>query len=225
MIIAIDGLAATGKSTTAKAVADTLGFTYLDTGAMYRAVTLAVFEKDIPLADEETLRMFLTTLDLNILYIEKTLKIELEKVDVTERIRNPEVTAKVSEVSAVPIVRKTMVNLQRKLAFGKDCIVEGRDIGTVVFPNADVKFFMIADDRIRAERRRKDLLELGKTKEIGELETEIRDRDRKDSSRIHSPLKKAEDSIMIDTSHLNFQEQVNKIVEKIKTVQKGKYIK
>ncbi|MDP7037256.1 MAG: (d)CMP kinase [Candidatus Marinimicrobia bacterium] len=225
MIIAIDGLAATGKSTTAKAVADTLGFTYLDTGAMYRAVTLAVLEKDIPLADEETLRMFLTTLDLNILYIEKTLKIELEKVDVTERIRNPEVTAKVSEVSAVPIVRKTMVNLQRKLAFGKDCIVEGRDIGTVVFPNADVKFFMIADDRIRAERRRKDLLELGKTKEIGELETEIRDRDRKDSSRIHSPLKKAEDSIMIDTSHLNFQEQVNKIVEKIKTVQKGKYIK
>ena len=222
MIIAIDGPAATGKSSTAKAVAEKLGFMYLDTGAMYRAVTLAVLEKDISLTNEYTLESFLTSLDLNILYIEKTLMIELDQLDVTDRIRDPEVTAKVSEVSALPAVRKTMVKFQRKLASDKDCIVEGRDIGTVVFPNADLKFYMIADAGIRAERRKKDLLTLGKNKDISELETEIKNRDRKDSTRVHSPLSKAEDSIIIDTSHLDFHEQVNMIVEKIKTVQKGK---
>ena len=222
MIIAIDGPAATGKSSTAKAVAERLGFMYLDTGAMYRAVTLAVLEKDISLTHEYTLESFLTSLDLNILYIEKTLMIELDQLDVTDRIRDPEVTAKVSEVSALPAVRKTMVKFQRKLASDKDCIVEGRDIGTVVFPNADLKFYMIADAGIRAERRKKDLLTLGKNKDISELETEIKNRDRKDSTRVHSPLSKAEDSIIIDTSHLDFHEQVNMIVEKIKTIQKGK---
>ena len=222
MIIAIDGPAATGKSSTAKAVAERLGFMYLDTGAMYRAVTLAVLEKGISLTHVYTLESFLTSLDLNILYIEKTLMIELDQLDVTDRIRDPEVTAKVSEVSALPAVRKTMVKFQRKLASDKDCIVEGRDIGTVVFPNADLKFYMIADASIRAERRKKDLLTLGKNKDISELETEIKNRDRKDSTRVHSPLSKAEDSIIIDTSHLDFHEQVNMIVEKIKTVQKGK---
>jgi len=222
MIIAIDGPAATGKSSTAKAVAEKLGFMYLDTGAMYRAVTLAVLEKDISLTHVYTLESFLTSLDLNILYIEKTLMIELDQLDVTDRIRDPEVTAKVSEVSALPAVRKTMVKFQRKLASDKDCIVEGRDIGTVVFPNADLKFYMIADASIRAERRQKDLLTLGKNKDISELETEIKNRDRKDSTRVHSPLSKAEDSIIIDTSHLDFHEQVNIIVEKIKTIQKGK---
>ena len=224
MIIAIDGPAATGKSTTAKAVADELGFTYLDTGAMYRAVTLAVLKKDISLTNENDLESFLASLDIRILYSEKTLKIVLDNVDVAKDLRDPEVTAKVSEVSAVPSVRKAMVNLQRKLAAGKDCVVEGRDIGTVVFPNAEVKIFMIADDSIRAERRRKDLLVLGKNKDIRELEMEIKNRDRKDSTRIHSPLSKAEDSIIIDTSHLDFYEQVKMIIEKVKTVQKGKNI-
>ena len=224
MIIAIDGPAATGKSTTAKAVAKELDFTYLDTGAMYRAVTLAVLKKDISLTNENDLESFLASLDIRILYSEKTLKIVLDNVDVTKDIRDPEVTAKVSEVSAVPSVRKAMVNLQRKLAAGKDCVVEGRDIGTVVFPNAEVKIFMIADDSIRAERRRKDLLVLGKNKDIRELEMEIKNRDRKDSTRIHSPLSKAEDSIIIDTSHLDFYEQVKMIIEKVKTVQKGKNI-
>ena len=222
MIIAIDGPAATGKSSTAKAVAEKLGFMYLDTGAMYRAVTLAVLEKDISLTHVYTLESFLTSLDLNILYIEKTLMIELDQLDVTDRIRDPEVTAKVSEVSALPAVRKALVKYQRKLVFGKDCIVEGRDIGTVVFPNADLKLYMIADASIRAERRQKDLLTLGKNKDVSELETEIKNRDRKDSTRVHSPLSKAEDSIIIDTSHLDFHEQVNMIVKKIKTVQKGK---
>ena len=222
MIIAIDGPAATGKSSTAKAVAEELEFTYLDTGAMYRAVTLAVLEKNISLTHDYDIKSFLASLDLNILYLEKTLVIELDQVDVTKHIRDPKVTAKVSEVSALPAVRKAMVKFQRKLASDKDCIVEGRDIGTVVFPDADLKFYMIADSSIRAERRKKDLLTLGKNKDISELETEIKNRDRKDSTRVHSPLSKAEDSIIIDTSHLDFHEQVNMIVEKIKTVQKGK---
>jgi cytidylate kinase len=222
MIIAIDGPAATGKSSTAKAVAEELGFMYLDTGAMYRAVTLAVLEKNISLTHDYDIKSFLASLDLNILYLEKTLVIELDQVDVTKHIRDPKVTAKVSEVSALPSVRKTMVKFQRKLASDKDCIVEGRDIGTVVFPDADLKFYMIADSSIRAERRKKDLFNLGKNKDIGELETEIKNRDRKDSTRVHSPLSKAEDSIIIDTSHLDFREQVNMIVEKIKTEQKGK---
>ncbi len=222
MIIAIDGPAATGKSSTAKAVAEELSFTYLDTGAMYRAVTLAVLEKNISLTHDYDIKSFLASLDLNILYLEETLVIELDQVDVTKHIRDPKVTAKVSEVSALPAVRKAMVKFQRKLASDKDCIVEGRDIGTVVFPNADLKFYMIADASIRAERRKKDLLTLGKNKDISELETEIKNRDRKDSTRVHSPLSKAEDSIIIDTSHLDFHEQVNMIVEKIKTEQKGK---
>ena len=222
MIIAIDGPAATGKSSTAKAVAEELGFTYLDTGAMYRAVTLAVLKKNISLTHDYDIKSFLASLDLNILYLEKTLVIELDQVDVTKHIRDPKVTAKVSEVSALPAVRKAMVKFQRKLVSDKDCIVEGRDIGTVVFPNADLKFYMIADSSIRAERRKKDLLNLGKNKDIGELATEIKSRDRKDSTRVHSPLSKAEDSIIIDTSHLDFREQVNMIVEKIKTEQKGK---
>jgi len=222
MIIAIDGPAATGKSSTAKAVAEELGFMYLDTGAMYRAVTLAVLEKNISLTHDYDIKSFLASLDLNILYLEKTLVIELDQVDVTKHIRDPKVTAKVSEVSALPSVRKTMVKFQRKLASDKDCIVEGRDIGTVVFPDADLKFYMIADSSIRAERRKKDLFNLGKNKDIDELETEIKNRDRKDSTRVHSPLSKAKDSIIIDTSHLDFHEQVNMIVEKIKTEQKGK---
>lgn len=222
MIIAIDGPAATGKSSTAKAVAEELDFTYLDTGSMYRAVTLAVLEKNISLTHDYDIKSFLASLDLNILYFEKTLVIELDQVDVTKHIRDPKVTAKVSEVSALPAVRKAMVKFQRRLASDKDCIVEGRDIGTVVFPNADLKFYLIADSRIRAERRKKDLLTLGKNKNIGELEMEIKNRDRKDSTRVHSPLSKAKDSIIIDTSHLDFHEQVNMIVEKIKTEQKGK---
>ncbi|SVB14861.1 uncharacterized protein METZ01_LOCUS167715, partial [marine metagenome] len=120
MIIAIDGPAATGKSSTAKAVAEELGFMYLDTGAMYRAVTLAVLEKNISLTHDYDIKSFLASLDLNILYLEKTLVIELDQVDVTKHIRDPKVTAKVSEVSALPSVRKTMVKFQRKLASDKD---------------------------------------------------------------------------------------------------------
>ena len=224
MIIAIDGPAATGKSTTAKAVASRLGFTYLDTGAMYRAVTFAVLDKNITISDKKEMVTFLKSLKINFISDGCTKNITLNNKDITNEIREPYVTAKVSEVSAIPSVRESMVSLQRKLAQGENCIVEGRDIGTVVFPNADLKFFMIADDKIRAERRRMDLLALGRIEELEDLETEIKIRDEKDSSRNLSPLKRAKESVLIDTSRLDFQEQVELIISKIKQKQKEKRI-
>lgn len=213
MIIAIDGLAATGKSTTAIAVAERLGFAYLDTGAMYRAVTLLVIDRGISLDDKDSLKTFLNMLDFNIKFEDKVFKIEINNQDVTGKIRDPKVTSRVSEVSAVPEIRIAMVNLQRQMVFGKNSVVEGRDIGTVVFPEADFKFFMVADARVRAERRQKDLLVIGRSKNINELEVDIKKRDNKDSSRTHSPLLKSDDAIIIDTSNLVFDEQVNLIIE------------
>jgi len=215
MIIAIDGPAATGKSTTAKAVADQLGFAYLDTGAMYRAVTWAVLNENINVEDEENLKLFLSSLDISMSHFNQRLTIKVNGTDVSQKIREPKVTGFVSDISAIPVVREALVELQRKLATGKNCIVEGRDIGTVVFPNADLKFYMIADDKIRAMRRKNDLEAIGRKKDLNELEREIKNRDSKDSSRTHSPLTQAEGAITIDTSYLNFNEQVNQIIETI----------
>ena len=220
MIIAIDGPAATGKSTTAIAVAEKLGFTYLDTGAMYRAVTLSVIDRGISLDDKDSLKTFLNMLEINMYFDDKVFKVEINSRDVTRKIRDPKITSRVSKVSAVQEIRKAMVNLQRQMVVGKNCVVEGRDIGTVVFPEAGLKFFMIADVRVRAERRQKDLLVLGKNKNIGELEVDIKKRDNKDSSRTHSPLLKSDDAIIIDTSNLEFEEQVNLIIELTKKYKK-----
>ena len=220
MIIAIDGPAATGKSTTAIAVAEKLGFTYLDTGAMYRAVTLSVIDRGISLDDKDSLKTFLNMLEINMYFDDKVFKVEINSRDVTRKIRDPKITSRVSKVSAVQEIRKAMVNLQRQIVVGKNCVVEGRDIGTVVFPEADLKFFMIADVRVRAERRQKDLLVIGKNKNIGELEVDIKKRDNKDSSRTHSPLLKSDDAIIIDTSNLEFEEQVNLIIELTKKYKK-----
>jgi len=220
MIIAIDGPAATGKSTTAIAVAEKLGFTYLDTGAMYRAVTLSVIDRGISLDDKDSLKTFLNMLEINMYFDDKVFKVEINSRDVTRKIRDPKITSRVSKVSAVQEIRKAMVNLQRQMVVGKNCVVEGRDIGTVVFPEADLKFFMIADVRVRAERRQKDLLVIGKNKNIGELEVDIKKRDNKDSSRTHSPLLKSDDAIIIDTSNLEFEEQVNLIIELTKKYKK-----
>ena len=220
MIIAIDGPAATGKSTTAIAVARELGFTYLDTGAMYRAVTLLVIDREISLDDKDFLKSFLNMLDINMYFDDKVFKVEINNRDVTGKIRDPKVPSRVSEVSAIREIRKAMVNLQRQMVVGKNCVVEGRDIGTVVFPEADLKFFMVADVRVRAKRRQKDLLVIGKNKNIGELEVDIKKRDNKDSSRTHSPLLKSDDAIIIDTSNLEFEEQVNLIIELTKKYEK-----
>tara|TARA_B100000809_G_scaffold206868_1_gene209056 strand:+ start:1362 stop:2018 length:657 start_codon:yes stop_codon:yes gene_type:complete len=216
MIVAIDGPAATGKSTSAKLVAQKLGFTYMDTGAMYRCVTLSVLRNHIALADEEALQLLIQEMDIHFDKTDDKLVVRLDKEDVSTLIRKPEVTSHVSAVSALPQVRNHMVAIQRKSAKNQDCVIEGRDIGTIVFPRADVKFFLVADDFVRAKRRQLDLKAIGEEKTIDELVEEIRRRDRFDSERSHSPLKKADDAIEVDTSELTIDEQVDFMVNKVR---------
>jgi cytidylate kinase len=216
MIVAIDGPAATGKSTSAKLVAQKLGFTYMDTGAMYRCVTLSVLRNHIALADQEALQLLIQEMDIHFDKTDDKLVVCLNKEDVSTLIRKPEVTSHVSAVSALPQVRNHMVAIQRKSAKNQDCVIEGRDIGTIVFPKADVKFFLVADDIVRAKRRQLDLKAIGEEKTIDELVEEIRRRDRLDSERSHSPLKKADDAIEVDTSQLTIDEQVDFMVNKVR---------
>jgi len=215
MIVAIDGPAATGKSTSAKLVAQKLGFTYMDTGAMYRCITLSVLRNHISLADEEALQLLIQEMDMHFERTDDNLVVRLNKEDVSTLIRKPEVTSHVSAVSALPQVRNHMVDIQRKIAKNQDCVIEGRDIGTIVFPKADVKFFLVADDIIRARRRQLDLKAIGEEKTIDELVEEICRRDRFDSERSHSPLKKADDAVEVDTSQLTIDEQVDFMVNRV----------
>ena len=216
MIVAIDGPAATGKSTSAKLVAQKLGFTYMDTGAMYRCVTLSVLRNHIALADQEALQLLIQEMDIHFDKTDDKLVVCLNKEDVSTLIRKPEVTSHVSAVSALPQVRNHMVAIQRKSAKNQDCVIEGRDIGTIVFPKADVKFFLVAEDIVRAKRRQLDLKAIGEEKTIDELVEEICRRDRFDSERSHSPLKKADDAIEVDTSQLTIDEQVDFMVNKVR---------
>ncbi|MFQ6676852.1 MAG: (d)CMP kinase [Fidelibacterota bacterium] len=213
MIIAIDGPAATGKSTTAKCVAQKLGFIYLDTGAMYRSVTLAILNEGIDINNSSRLKELLSGIDIDMRMMKGTIKFYLNGKDVSNEIRTPKITRNVSAVSALKEVRLAMVQNQRKLAKKIDCVIEGRDIGTVVFPDAEFKFFMKADLHVRAERRLKELHMLGEEKSIEELMKDIKHRDEYDSSRNISPLKKAEDAIVIDTTFLSIDEQVSRIIE------------
>jgi len=216
MIVAIDGPAATGKSTSAKLLAQKLSFTYLDTGAMYRCVTLSVLRNQIDLNDGNALKQLLNRLDIQLEKLDNQLVVRSNGEDVSTEIRKAEVTSLVSAVSALPQVRDAMVRIQRKIAKGKDCVMEGRDIGTIVFPNAEFKFFLIADDFVRAKRRQQDLIAIGEEKSIDTLVEEIRQRDASDSERSHSPLRKADDAIEVDTSKLTIDEQVDFMVNRVK---------
>lgn len=213
MIIAIDGPAASGKSTTAKIVAEKLGFTYLDTGAMYRCVTLALINAGIHVSNSEKINDLLENISIDLLDKNGKLQIMMNNLDVSDDIRSGKVTENVSAVSALKNVRKAMVKMQRNIASKTNCVMEGRDIGTVVFPNAEFKFYLSADSLVRAERRQRDLLALGEEKSIHELIADINRRDKYDSSRKISPLKKAEDAIDINTTDLTIDGQVSKIIE------------
>ena len=212
MIIAIDGPSASGKSTTAKGIAEKLEIMHLDTGAMYRAVTLGLKNAGISHDDLGAVQGFLSEVEI---YFDKNNQIHLNGVNISKEIRTNDISSRGSAVSAIPEVRKKMVMIQRQIAKGNDCVLEGRDIGTVVFPNAEFKFFLIADLEIRAKRRLIELVEMGELKSVSELIDDIKRRDEFDSSRDHSPLKKAEDAIPIDTSHITIDEQINKIVNLI----------
>jgi len=207
MIIAIDGPAGSGKSTIAKLIADDLGLVYLDTGAMYRLVTLKALNEGI-LGDFEKIKKMLNNLNIDI----KENGFYLDNVDVSDEIRKPIVSENVSDIAAIREVREKMVDLQRKFSESKNVILDGRDIGTVVFPSADVKIFLVADAKERANRRYKELVKKGENVKIEEIYENILKRDEIDSTRKESPLKKAEDAIEVDTTSKNIEEVKNEIL-------------
>jgi cytidylate kinase len=212
MIIAIDGPAGSGKSSSAKLVAARLGFLHLDTGAMYRAITLKCLRKRIDRHDEAAIAEMLKTTDITFSGTQPSMKIWMDREDVSDAVRGDDVTKNVSDYCTVPAVRKVLVDLQRKIGNSNDTVCEGRDIGTVVFPKADLKFFVVASVEVRAQRRQKDFEKLGVKKSIAELVADIETRDRKDSTRENSPLVKAQDAIELDTTRMTLDEQVQYMV-------------
>ena len=212
MVIAIDGPAGSGKSTTAKNVAEKLGFIHINTGAMYRGIALKCIQEDVNMEDAAQLNHLLTHTKFEFA-AEGELALFMDGVDISAEITSLKVTDFVSQVSAISQVREKLVQYQRKMAEGLNVVLEGRDIGTVVFPNADHKFFLVADIHERARRRKKEMEAKGEVVSLEELTAEMLERDRKDSTRKHSPLKKAEDAVEIDTTGISIEEQVNRIVE------------
>ncbi|KAA3660194.1 MAG: (d)CMP kinase [Calditrichaeota bacterium] len=213
-IIAIDGPAGSGKSTTARLVAQKLGFTYLDTGALYRAVTCVAIEKGVDLADEQALDVLIKATDFELRADGELTRVWADANEITEAIRSREVTSNVSLVSKHATVRQAMVSLQRDIASTGSFVVEGRDIGTVVFPNAVLKIFLIASVEARTGRRMLELQQKGVSVEFEKLREEIVARDEKDSGRAIAPLKKADDAIELDTTALTIDQQVEAIVQK-----------
>lgn len=218
LVIAIDGPAASGKSTTSKLIARRLGYLYVDTGAMYRAMTLKVLEQKIDLDDRDAIGQLARQTKISLVHINNELRVLLDGRDVTRAIRSPQVTKSVSAISMIDSVREVMVREQRRMGTEGGIVLEGRDIGTVVFPNADLKVYMVADVEKRASRRLKDLEKQGIEVSLEDLKQEIIERDRKDSKRNISPLRKADDAIVIDTSDLTVDQQVELIVTKANSV-------
>lgn len=206
-IVTVDGPAGSGKSTIAKIIAKKYGFTYLDTGAMYRMIALYALENSISLDDTEAVEDMLKNTKLDIIGNQ----FFLNGKDVSEEIRTPRVSAIVSPVSAIKEVRVKLVNLQREISKGKSVILDGRDIGTVVFPNGDVKIFLVASPEERAKRRLKEYEEKGVEADYESVLASIKERDYLDSTRKESPLKKAEDAHEIDSSTMSIDEVVEAI--------------
>lgn len=218
LVIAIDGPAASGKSTTAKVVAEKLDYIFVDTGAMYRAMTLKVLKESIEVNDSEQIAKLAVRTSIRLERSEGSHKVFLDGEDVTMEIRNRKVTNAVSAVSSIKKVREVMVREQRRMGAEGGIVLEGRDIGTVVFPDADVKIFMIANAEERARRRQRDLVQQGVHVSLDELKDEITVRDKKDSDRDVSPLRKADDAIILDTSNLTVDQQVEFIITKVQEV-------
>jgi len=215
-VIAIDGPAGSGKSTTARLVAQKLGFTFLDTGAMYRALTLKALRKKIDLRNEVQVISLIRDTRIELIHSKGRLQVFLDHENVTRKIRNQSVTNHVSTVAAIPGVRQWLVRLQRGMGTGGKIVAEGRDIGTIVFPNARLKIFLAASLEERAKRRQKDFHQNGERNDLEKVIVELQARDHVDSARATGPLKKAEDAIELDTTNLTIEQQVNFIVEQWK---------
>jgi cytidylate kinase len=213
IVIAIDGFSACGKSTTAKEVANILGYRYIDTGAMYRAVTLYFLDHHISLTNPKEISKALQ--DIHITFTRtgrNSSETFLNGLSVEKKIRSMRVSDMVSPVSAIREVRVAMVEQQRRMAREKGVVMDGRDIGTVVFPNAELKLFMTADMLVRAFRRQQELLERDQMVDLDDVMENIKSRDRIDTSRQESPLRQADDAIVIDTTFITLDEQVDEVI-------------
>ncbi|WP_288896641.1 (d)CMP kinase [uncultured Capnocytophaga sp.] len=221
IIIAVDGYSSTGKSTTAKAVAKALGYVYIDTGAMYRGVTYLALEKGLVSTQGVEIKPLMKALrhsKFNFVY-NPTLgfsELYLDGKNIEDNIRSIDVANWVSEIAKQPEVRTFLVNLQRKMGEEKGVVMDGRDIGTVVFPEAELKIFMTASEEVRAQRRFKELQAKGEKVSFEEVLANIKHRDHVDTTRKESPLRKADDAITIDNTHLTIEEQVDKILSILK---------
>lgn len=213
--VAIDGPAGAGKSTIAKAAAKELGFIYVDTGALYRAVAYNAV-KTGAIDDEQKIIDMLDSTKVELKYVNGVQAVYLNGEDVSAFIRTPEISMGASKVSAIPQVRAFLLNLQREIANTNNVIMDGRDIATVVLPNADVKIFLFASPECRAERRYKELIEKGESVSFDDVLKDVNQRDYQDSHREIAPLKPSDDSIMADTSELTLQESIDLIVNTIK---------
>ncbi len=213
LVVAIDGPAAAGKSTVAKMVAKKIGATYIDTGAMYRAVTYFALSQNIDPKDESAVVSLLPKLNLD---IKENERIFLNGTDVTKQIRSIEVNDNVSYVASYKDIRLALVDIQRKMSESISVVMDGRDIGTYVLPNADIKIFQVASVGTRALRRYKENISKGIQCELEDIEIGLKKRDHIDSTRTFAPLKPADDSIVLDTSNLSIEEAVDAVIEIIK---------
>ena len=213
MNIAIDGPAGAGKSTIAKAVAKRLGYIYVDTGAMYRGIGLYALEHGADPKSAKEVGDILDDIAVSIKYKDGEQRLLLNGEDVSDRIRTPEVSAAASAVSALPAVREKLLDLQRELARNNDAVMDGRDIGSFVLPNADVKIFLTASADVRARRRYDELVQKGIKAEFSEVKADMEQRDKNDSTRKASPLVMAEDSILVDTTDMDIDRTIEKIIE------------
>ena len=215
IVIAIDGYSACGKSTTAKQVASILGYRYIDTGAMYRAVTLHFLDHHVALTNPKevtrALQQIHITFKVNSKNISETF---LNGLNVEKEIRKMRISENVSQVSTLKEVRQTLVEQQRRMGKEKGVVMDGRDIGTVVFPNAELKLFMTAEVLVRAFRRQRELLQRGQLVDLDDVIENLLHRDKIDTGREESPLRQADDAIVIDTTHITIDEQVDEVVRR-----------
>ena len=219
IIIAIDGPAASGKSTLAKLIAEKLNFVYMDTGAMYRAITFIAIRNGV-INDINSIIAIAESIDIKLKFENGITHFFVDGEEITDFIRTPEVNAKVSDISKIPDVRREMVKIQKRV--GKNCslVAEGRDITTVVFPNADIKIYMNADIDVRAERRFKELSEQNIKITLDEVKNNLKERDLIDSGREDSPLKKADDAFELDTTSISVDSELKKILSFVEQIKK-----
>ena len=214
--VAIDGPSGAGKSTVARAVAARMGYVYVDTGAMYRAIGLAVYRRGITGEDTAGIIASLPTVDISLAYQDGMQHVLLNGEDVSEAIRTPEIAQYASKVSAVPEVRRILLDVQRDMAKNSNILMDGRDIGTVILPDAPVKIFLTASAKTRAERRYRELKEKGQQVTLEGVLADIQARDRQDTTRAVAPLRQADDAVLLDTSALDLEQSIAAVLRIIR---------